>query len=207
MTTVLGTGADEQRVDGIMDEFGKKFMLDCNMYPRLPSARSGRSGARAGVEIGLVPSPSSPVAADPARPVGFLHDSGCLRHPRIEQLRLDGLGLRDHPQPDGRRRADQHDPVGGISIGLVQVRPAAAIFSLTDIIGDEDHFGDMDFKVAGTQRGVTGIQLDLKNQGITEEIIKDTLDQAKEARLEILRSMLRAIKAAPRGDLRRTHPG
>src|SRR5262249_58697538 len=65
---------------------------------------------------------------------------------------------------------------------------------LTDIIGDEDHVGDMDFKVAGTQRGVTGIQLDLKNQGITEEIIRETLEQAHEARLEILRTMLRAIK-------------
>ena len=71
---------------------------------------------------------------------------------------------------------------------------------MTDIVGDEDHFGDMDFKVAGTQRGVTGIQLDLKNQGISGEIVRETLDQAHEARLEILRAMLRAIKR-PRDEI------
>jgi polyribonucleotide nucleotidyltransferase len=86
------------------------------------------------------------------------------------------------------------DPVGGISIGLVQDEKTGRHVLLTDIIGDEDHFGDMDFKVAGTQHGVTGIQLDLKNQGITAEIIRETLDQALEARVEILRVMLRAIK-------------
>jgi polyribonucleotide nucleotidyltransferase len=64
---------------------------------------------------------------------------------------------------------------------------------LTDIIGDEDHFGDMDFKVAGTQNGVTGIQLDLKINGISEEIIRATLTQARDARMEILRKMLSAI--------------
>jgi polyribonucleotide nucleotidyltransferase len=97
------------------------------------------------------------------------------------------------------------DPVGGISIGLVQDNQSGRYVLLTDIIGDEDHFGDMDFKVAGTQRGVTGIQLDLKNQGITEEIIKNTLDQAREARLEILRAMLRAIKR-PREEISMNAP-
>jgi polyribonucleotide nucleotidyltransferase len=86
------------------------------------------------------------------------------------------------------------DPVGGISIGLVEDPNSSRFVLLTDIIGDEDHFGDMDFKVAGTQRGVTGIQLDLKNLGITEQIVRETLDQAHEARLEILRAMLRSIK-------------
>jgi polyribonucleotide nucleotidyltransferase len=97
------------------------------------------------------------------------------------------------------------DPVGGISIGLVQDNKTGRFVLLTDIIGDEDHFGDMDFKVAGTQRGVTGIQLDLKNQGITEEIIRGTLDQAREARLEILRTMLRAIKR-PREEISTNAP-
>jgi polyribonucleotide nucleotidyltransferase len=97
------------------------------------------------------------------------------------------------------------DPVGGISIGLVQDNKTGRFVLLTDIIGDEDHFGDMDFKVAGTQRGVTGIQLDLKNQGITEEIIRGTLDQAREARLEILRTMLRAIKR-PREEISANAP-
>jgi polyribonucleotide nucleotidyltransferase len=97
------------------------------------------------------------------------------------------------------------DPVGGISIGLVQDEQSGRHVLLTDIIGDEDHFGDMDFKVAGTQRGVTGIQLDLKNQGITEEIIRETLDQAHEARMEILRSMLRSIKR-PRDEISANAP-
>jgi polyribonucleotide nucleotidyltransferase len=97
------------------------------------------------------------------------------------------------------------DPVGGISIGLVQDDESGRHVLLTDIIGDEDHFGDMDFKVAGTQRGVTGIQLDLKNLGITEPIVRETLDQAREARLEILRAMLRSIKR-PRDEISANAP-
>jgi polyribonucleotide nucleotidyltransferase len=97
------------------------------------------------------------------------------------------------------------DPVGGISIGLVEDPESGRFVLLTDIIGDEDHFGDMDFKVAGTQRGVTGIQLDLKNQGITEEIVRATLEQAHEARLEILRAMLRSIKR-PREEISTNAP-
>jgi polyribonucleotide nucleotidyltransferase len=89
-------------------------------------------------------------------------------------------------------------PVAGISIGLVK-EPDRYVL-LTDIIGDEDHFGDMDFKVAGTGKGVTGIQLDLKIGGINEEIIRDTLAQAKTARLDLLRSMLTAI-ARPKKDI------
>jgi polyribonucleotide nucleotidyltransferase len=71
---------------------------------------------------------------------------------------------------------------------------------LTDIIGDEDHFGDMDFKIAGTQNGITGIQLDLKINGISEEIIRATLTQARDARIEILRKMLTAIPR-PRAEI------
>ena len=88
------------------------------------------------------------------------------------------------------------DPVAGISIGLVK-EPDRFIL-LTDIMGDEDHFGDMDFKVAGTGRGITGIQLDLKIDGINEEIIKATLDQAREARREILKIMLSRRLRQPR---------
>ncbi len=80
------------------------------------------------------------------------------------------------------------DPVAGISIGLVKAEDRFVL--LTDIQGDEDHYGDMDFKVAGTGRGITGIQLDLKIDGIGEPIIKGALDQAREARREILKTML-----------------
>src|SRR5437588_1476797 len=84
------------------------------------------------------------------------------------------------------------DPVAGISIGLVK-EPDRFIL-LTDIMGDEDHFGDMDFKVAGTVRGVTGIQLDLKIDGINEEIIRATLEQAREARREILKHIVTTLR-------------
>src|SRR5204862_8094827 len=81
------------------------------------------------------------------------------------------------------------NPVAGISVGLVKESPTQWVL-LTDIIGDEDHYGDMDFKVAGTQNGITGIQLDLKINGISAEIIKATLAQSREARMAILKAML-----------------
>jgi polyribonucleotide nucleotidyltransferase len=84
------------------------------------------------------------------------------------------------------------NPVAGISIGLVKETDERWTL-LTDIIGDEDHFGDMDFKIAGTQNGITGIQLDLKIAGIHDGIIQATLAQAREARIEILRKMIAAI--------------
>jgi polyribonucleotide nucleotidyltransferase len=83
------------------------------------------------------------------------------------------------------------NPVAGISTGLVKDGDKWVL--LTDIIGDEDHYGDMDFKIAGTQNGITGIQLDLKTNGISEEIIRATLAQSRDARMEILRSMLSTI--------------
>jgi polyribonucleotide nucleotidyltransferase len=84
------------------------------------------------------------------------------------------------------------DPVAGISIGLV--KEGAKFTLLTDIMGDEDHYGDMDFKVAGTVRGITGIQLDLKIDGINEEIIRATLEQAREARREILKHIVTTLR-------------
>src|SRR5437588_2975058 len=90
------------------------------------------------------------------------------------------------------------DPVAGISIGLVK-EPNRFVL-LTDIMGDEDHYGDMDVKGAGTGRGVTGIQLDLKIDGINEEIIRATLDQARDARREILKTMLTTLRQ-PRGEI------
>jgi polyribonucleotide nucleotidyltransferase len=94
--------------------------------------------------------------------------------------------------------------VAGISIGLVK-EPDGRYVLLTDIIGDEDHYGDMDFKVAGTQNGITGIQLDLKIDGISEEIVRETLTQARDGRLEILRAMLRCIEK-PRDQISRHAP-
>ena len=87
------------------------------------------------------------------------------------------------------------NPVAGISVGLVKESDTQWVL-LTDIIGDEDHYGDMDFKIAGTQNGITGIQLDLKIEGISPEIIRATFDQSREARIQILRKMLSTHLAA-----------
>jgi polyribonucleotide nucleotidyltransferase len=95
------------------------------------------------------------------------------------------------------------DPVAGVSIGLVK-EPDRYLL-LTDIMGDEDHFADMDFKVAGTQHGICGIQLDLKIDGIGPDILQGTLAQAREARIEILKHMLRTI-LRPRGEISRHAP-
>jgi polyribonucleotide nucleotidyltransferase len=94
-------------------------------------------------------------------------------------------------------------PCAGIAMGLVVEGGNYSI--LTDIAGAEDHYGDMDFKVAGTGRGITGIQLDLKIDGIGEEIIRATLDQARDARREILRSMLATLRQ-PRGTISQHAP-
>ena len=95
------------------------------------------------------------------------------------------------------------NPVAGISIGLVKEHNKFTL--LTDIMGDEDHFGDMDFKVAGTVHGITGIQLDLKIAGINEEIIRATLDQARDARREILKHILTALRY-PRSNISQWAP-
>ena len=201
VTVTLGTGRDEQRVDGLIDEYCKKFMLDYNFPsfsvgevpadprpgpPRDRPRRAGRAQRQAG----------------PARPRRVpLHDPRHLRHPRVERLQLDGLGLRRHARPDGRRRAD-HATRSPASRSAWS-RKATSGSLLTDIIGDEDHFGDMDFKVAGTQNGITGIQLDLKIDGISEEIIRD--DARPGPRGPAARSSGRCSRRS-RGRARRSRP-
>ncbi len=127
-----------------------------------------------------------------------LHHPRRLRHPRVERLVEHGVGLRRHPVADGRRRAAS--PTRWPASPSAWSRRPDRFTLLTDIMGDEDHFGDMDFKVAGTGRGITGIQLDLKIDGIDEEIIKATLDQAREARREILKTMLSTPAPAAAAD-------
>ena len=204
VTTVLGTGADEQRVDGIMDEFSKKFMLDYNMPSfavgevrpiRGPGRREIGHGALAERSVAPI-MPTSQQFPYTIRVISDILESNGSSS--MASVCGATLSLMDAGVPIS-------DPVGGISIGLVEDEATGKFILLTDIIGDEDHFGDMDFKVAGTQRGVTGIQLDLKNLGITEEIVRATLDQAREARLEILRAMLRPIKR-PREEIASNAP-
>ncbi len=204
VTTVLGTGADEQRVDGIMDEYSKKFMLDYNMPSfavgevrpiRGPGRREIGHGALAERSVAPILPGASHFPYTIRVVSDILESNGSSS---MASVCGATLSLMDAGVPIS-------DPVGGISIGLVQDAASGRHTLLTDIIGDEDHFGDMDFKVAGTQRGVTGIQLDLKNHGITEVIVRETLEQAREARLEILRAMLRAIKR-PREEISANAP-
>jgi polyribonucleotide nucleotidyltransferase len=204
VTTVLGTSADEQRIDGIMDEYSKKFMLDYNMPPfAVGEIRPIRGPGRREIGHGALAERSvAPILPNPSQfPYTIRVISDILESNGSSSMASvcgATLSLMDAGVPIS-------DPVGGISIGLVQDEASGRHILLTDIIGDEDHFGDMDFKVAGTQRGVTGIQLDLKNQGISEAIIRETLDQAHEARLEILRTMLRSIKR-PREEISANAP-
>ncbi len=204
VTTVLGTGADEQRVDGIMEEFSKKFYLDYNMPSfAVGEVRPIRGPGRREIGHGMLAERCLAPILPPEKEFPYTI--------RVVSDILESNGSSSMASVCGGTLAMMDagvpisDPVGGISIGLVQDEKTGKFTLLTDIIGDEDHFGDMDFKVAGTQRGVTGIQLDLKNQGITEEIIRATLTQAHEARLEILRTMLRAIKR-PREEIAANAP-
>jgi polyribonucleotide nucleotidyltransferase len=203
VTTVLGTSSDEQRVDGLMDEYSKKFMLDYNFPPfsvgecrpiRGPGRREIGHGALAERSLkAVIPTPDKfpytiRVISD------ILESNGSSS---MASVCGGTLSLMDAGVPIS-------DPVAGISIGLVK-EPDRFIL-LTDIMGDEDHFGDMDFKVAGTGRGITGIQLDLKIDGIDEAIIKATLDQARDARREILKIMLSSGLRQPRPEISKTAP-
>ena len=195
--TTLGTVADEQRVDGLGDEYSKKFMLDYNFPPfsvgecrpiRGPGRREIGHGALAERSLkAVVPDPEDfPYTI---RLVSEILESNGSSS--MASVCGGTLSLMDAGVPIT-------NPVAGISIGLV--KEGANFTTLTDIMGDEDHYGDMDFKVAGTGRGITGIQLDLKIDGINEEIIKAALEQAREARREILKIMLTTLRQ-PRGEI------
>jgi len=195
VTTTLGTVSDEQRVDGLMDEYSKKFMLDYNFPPfsvgecrpiRGPGRREIGHGALAERSLKAVIPPPEKFPYTIRVVSDILESNGSSS---MASVCGGTLSLMDAGVPIS-------DPVAGISIGLVK-EPDKYIL-LTDIMGDEDHFGDMDFKVAGTGRGITGIQLDLKIDGIGEEIIRNTLDQAREARREILKTMLTQTLRSPR---------
>ena len=177
ITVTLGTSRDEQRVDGLIEEYSKKFMLDYYFPPfsvgetkpiRGPGRREIGHGALAERSI-------KPVLPDPEefpytiRVISdILESNGSSSMASVcgATLGLMAAGVKIT------------NPVAGISVGLVKESDSQWVL-LTDIIGDEDHFGDMDFKVAGTQNGITGIQLDLKIDGISEEIIRATLAQSR----------------------------
>lgn len=190
-SVVLGTVKDAQRIETLDEEYNKSFMLDYN-FPsysvgevrpiRGPGRREIGHGALAerSVQSVLPPADKFPYTIRVISDITESNGSSSMA-----SVCSATLGLMDAGVPITQ-------PVAGISIGLVKESDRYVL--LTDIIGDEDHFGDMDFKVAGTQKGITGIQLDLKIDGISEQIIRETLAQAKVARLDLLRVMLSTIR-------------
>ncbi len=198
VTVTLGTGKDEQRVDGLVDEYAQKFMLHY-YFPSFSvgEVRPIRGPGRREIGHGALAERSVKPVLPPAEdfPYTIRIISDILESNGSSSMATvcgSTLGLMAAGVPIS-------NPVAGISIGLVK-EAADRWMLLTDIIGDEDHYGDMDFKVAGTQNGITGIQLDLKINGISEEIVAATLTQAREARIEILRKMLTAI-SRPRSEI------
>jgi len=192
VVATLGTARDEQKIDALMGEYSDRFMLHYNMPP-FATGETGRVGSPKRREIGhgrlakralqaVLPAPEE--FSYSVRLVSEITESngsssmasvcgGCLA------LMDAGVPIKAH--------------VAGIAMGLIKESNKFAV--LTDILGDEDHLGDMDFKVAGTALGVTALQMDIKIQGITKEIMQVALAQAKEGRMHILAKMQEAMPA------------
>jgi len=193
VVTTLGTERDAQRIDALAGEFEDRFIFHYNMPP-FATGEVGRMGSTKRREIGhgrlakralVACLPSKEEFPYTLRVVSEITESngsssmasvcgGCL------SLMDAGVPMKAH--------------VAGIAMGLIKEGNRFAV--LTDILGDEDHLGDMDFKVAGTTHGITALQMDIKIQGITQEIMQVALAQAKEARMHILGKMQEAMGEA-----------
>lgn len=190
VVATLGTGRDEQIIDALQGEYADRFMLHYNMPP-FATGETGRVGTPKRREIGhgrlakralVAALPSKEEFGYTIRVVSEITESngsssmasvcgGCLA------LMDAGVPMKAH--------------VAGIAMGLIKEGNRVAV--LTDILGDEDHLGDMDFKVAGTEDGITALQMDIKITGITTEIMQVALSQAKEGRMHILGLMKQAM--------------
>lgn len=188
----LGTKRDEQFIDDLVEEYNKKFLLHYN-FPPFCVGEAKRIGAVSRREIGHGNLAERALQAVIPMPEKFPYTIRLVS----EIMESNGsssmasvcggtLALMDAGVPI-------RHPVAGISIGMVHDEKGGYKL-ITDILGEEDHFGDMDFKVAGTQVGITAIQLDLKAKSITQKQIVETLAQAKEARMHILKEMLTKIR-------------
>ena len=197
VTATLGTGQDEQIVDALDGEYREHFLLHYNFPPysvgeasflRSPGRREIGHGKLAWRAIRplLPPKDDFPYTIRVVSEVTESNGSSSMA-----TVCGSSLSLMDAGVPLGRACA-------GIAMGLIKEKDRFAV--LSDILGDEDHLGDMDFKVAGTERGVTALQMDIKITGITEEIMATALEQANRGRMHILGEMARAI-AKSRGDL------
>jgi len=189
----LGTGEDEQWIDALTGTYKEAFMLHYN-FPPFSVGETGRIGAPGRREIGhgklawraIRPMlPSKEEFPYTIRVVSEITESNGSSS--MATVCGTSLALMDAGVPLKR-------PTAGIAMGLILEDKRYAV--LSDILGDEDHLGDMDFKVAGTEQGVTALQMDIKIAGITEEIMKVALSQAKGGRLHILGEMSKALNAA-----------
>jgi polyribonucleotide nucleotidyltransferase len=193
VVATLGTGEDEQFVDALQGTYKETFLLHYN-FPPFSVGETGRLGAPGRREIGhgklawraihpvLPPHTEFPYTIRVVSEITESNGSSSMA-----TVCGTSLSLMDAGVPLKR-------PTAGIAMGLIKEEERFAV--LSDILGDEDHLGDMDFKVAGTERGVTSLQMDIKIAGITEEIMRIALAQAKDGRLHILGEMGKAITSA-----------
>ncbi len=190
VVTTLGTGEDEQYIDALTGTYRESFLLHYN-FPPYSVGETGRLGSPGRREIGhgklawrairpmLPPQDQFPYTIRTVSEITESNGSSSMA-----TVCGTSLALMDAGVPLAA-------PVAGIAMGLIKEGDRFAV--LSDILGDEDHLGDMDFKVAGTAKGVTSLQMDIKISGITEEIMKIALDQAKEGRIHILGEMAKAL--------------
>ncbi|GAB3242074.1 polyribonucleotide nucleotidyltransferase [Chitinimonas naiadis] len=186
VVATLGTKLDEQKIDALMGEYTDRFMLHYN-FPPYSTGETGRVGTPKRREIGhgrlakralIAVLPSKEDFSYSMRVVSEITESNGSSS--MASVCGGSLALMDAGVP-----LKSH--VAGIAMGLIKEGNRFAV--LSDILGDEDHLGDMDFKVAGTENGVTALQMDIKIDGITKEIMRVALDQAQEGRLHILKIM------------------
>jgi polyribonucleotide nucleotidyltransferase len=190
VVATLGTGEDEQWIDALQGTYKETFLLHYN-FPPFSVGETGRMGGPRRREIG-----HGKLAWRAIHPILPAHHEFPYTLRVVSEITESNgsssmasvcgtsLALMDAGVPVKR-------PTAGIAMGLILEDKRYAV--LSDILGDEDHLGDMDFKVAGTERGVTSLQMDIKIAGITEEIMRVALDQAKEGRMHILGEMAKAI--------------
>ncbi len=193
VVTTLGTGQDEQIIDALEGEYRERFMLNYN-FPPYSVGECGRMGAPGRREIGhgklawRAIRPMIPTGEEfpyTMRVVSEITESNGSSS--MASVCGGSLSMMDAGVPLIK-------PVAGIAMGLIKEGKDFAV--LSDILGDEDHLGDMDFKVAGTTDGVTALQMDLKIASVTEEIMKIALAQAQDGRLHILKEMSKALTGA-----------
>ena len=199
VVTTLGTGEDAQIVDGLMNEYKQDFMLNYN-FPPFSVGECGRLGTPGRREIG-----HGKLAWRAIHPMLPKDKEKFPYTIRVVSEILESNGSSSMATVCGTTLSlmaagvPMAKPVAGIAMGLIK-EDDGRVAILTDILGDEDHLGDMDFKVAGTKDGVTALQMDIKITSITKEIMQNALTQAHEGRIHILGEMAKAI-AEPRADI------